>query len=99
MTETQILSLTPSICYKDPKAAMQWLQDAFGFEIAVLLTDANGDIAHLDMRAGAFSVGVMGEWSTHKSAPTLGATTCLIGVDLADDVDAHCQRARAAGAV
>jgi uncharacterized glyoxalase superfamily protein PhnB len=99
MTEPKTLSLTPAVCYQDPKAAMQWLQDAFGFEIGILLTDAAGDIAHCEMRAGEFGVGVMGEWATHKCASSLGgATTHLIEIGLEGGLDAHYERARAAAA-
>jgi len=95
----KVKGLTPAVCYRDPKVAVAWLQTAFGFELALLLTTADGEIAHCEMSAGGFDFGVMQEWSTHKSAPSLGgATTHLISVGLESGVDAHCERARAAGA-
>ncbi len=33
-----------SIIYKDNRAALKWLQSAFGFEVSEVLTAANGDI-------------------------------------------------------
>lgn len=101
VTETigKVTSVTPAICYKDPKAAVAWLENAFGFETALLLTTATGEIAHCEMSAGDFNIGVMGEWSTHKNAPSLGgATTHLIMIRLRAGLDAHCERARKAGA-
>jgi uncharacterized glyoxalase superfamily protein PhnB len=99
LTDTRVLSLTPAVCYQDPKAAIEWLQKAFDFEIDILLTDADGEIAHCELRAGDHGVGVMGEWSTHKCASSLGgATTHLIQLQLDSGLDAHCERARAAGA-
>jgi uncharacterized glyoxalase superfamily protein PhnB len=94
-----VKSLTPAICYKDPKAAIVWLQSAFGFELALLLTTAEGEIAHCEVSAGGFDIGVMHEWSAHKSAPSLGgATTHLMTIRIGSGIDAHCERARAAGA-
>jgi uncharacterized glyoxalase superfamily protein PhnB len=97
--------LTPSAAYQDPLAAIAWLERAFGFEIAMLLTDDRGEIAHAEMAFRGAHIGVMREWSSPellgrakiKSPRTLGATTQFVWVAV-DDVRAHCERARAAGA-
>ena len=34
-------SFIPSLAYKDNRAALKWLEDAFGFEPSVVLTDAD----------------------------------------------------------
>ncbi len=94
-----VTSVTPAICYKDPKAAIAFLEKAFGFEIAVLLTTSDGEIAHCEMSAGDFNIGVMGEWSTHKPAASLdGYSTHLMMIRIESGLDAHCERARRAGA-
>jgi uncharacterized glyoxalase superfamily protein PhnB len=97
--------LTPSVAYQDPLAAIAWLQRAFGFEIAMLLTDDDGKIAHAEMSFRGANIGVMGEWSSPallgpanmKSPKTLGASTQFIWVTV-DDLRVHSERARAAGA-
>src|SRR5215469_7408614 len=97
--------LTPSAAYQEPLAAIAWLERAFGFEIAMLLTDDNGGIAHAEMAFRGAHIGVMREWSSPallgsasmKSPKTVGASTQFVWVAV-DDVRAHCERARAAGA-
>ena len=41
-----------SVIYKDNRAALKWLQNAFGFEASEVLTAANGDIVHAEMSHG-----------------------------------------------
>ena len=97
--------LTPSAAYQDPLVAIAWLERAFGFEIAMLLTDDSGEIAHAEMAFRGAHIGVMREWSSPallgpakmKSPKTIGALTQFVWVSV-DDVRAHCERARAAGA-
>ncbi len=45
-------SFIPSLAYKDNRAALTWLRDAFGFEPSEVLTDAEGDIVHAEMTHG-----------------------------------------------
>lgn len=98
--------VTPTVMYRDPKAAMQWLQDAFGFEVNLLLTDDDGNIAHLEMACQGAPVGIAGEWSgavlgpaQMKSPASLGgACTQFLWIKLPDGLDAHHARAQAAGA-
>src|SRR5215475_8241148 len=56
--------LTPSAAYQDPLAAIAWLERVFGFEIAMLLTDDNGGVAHAEMAFRGAHIGVMREWSS-----------------------------------
>ena len=50
-----------SVFYKDPKAAIAWLDKAFGFEMVVLIEGPNGDDSqlHTEMKysAGTISIG------------------------------------------
>src|SRR5438105_2004084 len=97
--------LTPSLSYRDPLAALAWLERAFGFEIAMLLTDETGGLAHAEMAFRGASTGVMQEWSSPallgttqiKSPKSVGAVTQFLWVTV-EDVRAHCERARAGGA-
>ncbi|MCB9580313.1 MAG: VOC family protein [Polyangiaceae bacterium] len=101
MAEFKRNSLTSALSYRDPKAALRWLQEAFGFEPAMILTDKDGNIAHSEMRYRECLIMVGSEWSElHKSPASLdGKNTQSVHVHMDEDVDAHCERARKAGAV
>jgi len=92
--------LMSAICYQDPRAALAWLEKAFGFELFMLIEDAQGDLAHSEMRFGDAVVMIGNEWSgDHKSPKSIGGkNTQTVHIQIATDVDAHCERARAAGA-
>ncbi|MFN3524196.1 MAG: VOC family protein [Phenylobacterium sp.] len=97
---------TPTVFYRDPRAALDWLARAFGFEVSVLLTDAAGNIGHAEMSFRGGHVGVAGEWAgpqlggaAMRSPASLGgAGSQFLWVELEDGLDAHCERARLAGA-
>jgi uncharacterized glyoxalase superfamily protein PhnB len=93
-------ALTSAICYRDPRAALDFLERAFGFELVMLIEDGEGNVAHSEMRFGDAAVMVGSEWSDdHKSPASLsGRNTQSIHIHVETDVDAHCERARAAGA-
>ena len=98
---------TPVVFYRDPLAALRWLEQAFGFETSMLVTDDDGKVGHAEMSLGDGHIGVGGEWGSPellgparmKSPASLdGVGSQFIRVELQDDIDAHCERARAAGA-
>ncbi len=95
--------LSSAVCYRDAKAAYRWLEKAFGFEPLMVLVDADGNLGHSEMTYGNSVVMVGDEWSAdHKSPASLGGkNTQTVHVQLAegDDIDAHCKKARRAGAV
>lgn len=93
-------SLSSALCYRDPKAALKWLEAAFGFETAMAIADAEGNLVHSEMRFGNGIVMVGGEWSAdHKSPASVGRkNTQSVHVKLTEDIDKHCARAKAAGA-
>jgi len=93
-------ALIPAVFYKDPKAALAWLEKAFGFELFMLLEDGDGNVAHSEMRYGTGVVMVGSEWSDdHRSPVNVGGkNTQSIHIGVAEDIQAHCARARAAGA-
>lgn len=94
-------TLSSALCYRDPKAALRWLEDALGFEPTMVILDKDGNLAHSEMRLGDGLIMVGNEWSErHKSPQSLGGlNTQTIHIHLADGIDAHCERARKAGAV
>jgi uncharacterized glyoxalase superfamily protein PhnB len=98
--------ITPSLAYRDPKAAMAWLEAAFGCEVSMLLTDKDGEIAHLVMSLRGQPFGVMREWESpaiigpakmRSPASLDGCGTGFLRV-VVENLAAHCEHARAAGA-
>jgi uncharacterized glyoxalase superfamily protein PhnB len=93
-------NLVSAVVYRDPKAALDWLEKAFGFELFMLIEDANGNLAHSEMRFGNAAVMIGYEWSAdHQSPASLGGkNTQTVNIHISEDVDTHCERARSAGA-
>lgn len=89
-----------ALSYKDPKAAFRWLEEAFGFEPLMVILDNEGNLAHSEMTFGESVVMVGSEWSEkHRSPKSIdGLNTQTVHVQLDADLDAHCERARKAGA-
>jgi uncharacterized glyoxalase superfamily protein PhnB len=95
-----------TVFYRDPLTALKWLESAFGFETTTLVTDAEGKVGHSEMsfRGGVVNIG--GEWqgppigSARMRSPASldGVGTQFIRIHMAEGLDAHCERARAAGA-
>jgi uncharacterized glyoxalase superfamily protein PhnB len=94
-------ALVSAVFYKDPWAALDWLEKAFGFERCMVITDKDGKLAHSEMRLGAGLIYVGSEWTDYTASPASmgGKNSQSIHVHLEDGIDAHCARARAAGAV
>jgi uncharacterized glyoxalase superfamily protein PhnB len=90
----------PSVIYKDNRAALKWLQHAFGFEASEVLTAANGDIVHAEMSHGDGVVMIGSEFAEWAASPASigGKNTQRVHVRLDSGIDAHCARARRAGA-
>jgi uncharacterized glyoxalase superfamily protein PhnB len=93
-------ALTSALCYRDPKAALKFLEAAFGFELVMLIEDNAGNLAHAEMSFGDGLVMIGNEWTAqHKSPASIdGFNTQSLHIHLEGDIDAHCERARAAGA-
>lgn len=90
----------PSVIYKDRRAALEWLEQAFGFEPSFIMTDSKGEIGHAEMSHGTGVVMIASEFIDWAKSPLSigGANTQRIFVHLDSGVDEHCARARAAGA-
>jgi len=92
-----------SVFYKQPKAALRWLEKAFGFEVTMLVEGTDGDERNMHSElsfGGEGCLNVGAEWADWVKSPLSvgGFNTQSIRVDVAADIDAHCERARAAGA-
>ena len=93
-------ALIPSIVYRDTRAALDWLQKAFGFESSEVLTDSRGTIVHAEMSHGDGVIMVGSEFADWAKSPASvgGKNTQRVHVRIERDIDQHCERARAAGA-
>ncbi|MGE0666962.1 MAG: VOC family protein [Sphingomonadales bacterium] len=94
-------SFGSALFYKDPFAALDFLETAFGFEHTMVITDADGNLGHAEMKFGDGYIMVGAEWADYVASPasTGGRNTQSIHVHLDGGVDEHCARAVAAGAV
>jgi uncharacterized glyoxalase superfamily protein PhnB len=98
------MSFVPAVFYRDPMAALSWLENAFGFELSMLIESPDGADPrnmHAEMCIGGKGRVMVGaEWVDWAKSPASvgGANTAIIHVDLEQDVDAHCEHARTAGA-
>lgn len=84
----------PSLSYRDAPAAIEWLQRAFAFESGVAYEGENGLIEHAEMRHGGGMVMLASEREGEEGRH-VGQGWAYVVVD---DLDAHLERARAAGA-
>ena len=90
-------TITPYLLYEDVDAALRFLGDAFGFEEVLRYTGADGYVNHAEMRLGDASIFLGDPGEQYRNPKRLGHETVGIHV-LVDDVDAHFERAKAAGA-
>jgi len=89
--------ITPYLLYEDVDAALDWLVSAFGFTERMRMTDEGGKANHAEVAVGDGVVMMGRPGGEYRNPKHLGGTTQLIYVYV-DDVDAHYERAKAAGA-
>ncbi len=100
MNDTARPAVATALCYQDPKAALLWLEKAFGFEPEMVILDTDENLLHSEMRFGDGLIMVGNEWSDDHKSPTSigGKNTANVHLHLQQDIDAHCDRARRSGA-
>lgn len=89
--------ITPYLLYVDAAAAVDWLAQAFGFTEPLRHEAADGRVDPAEMELGNGSIMLGEPGHDYRNPKTLGGATQLVHVYV-PDVDAHCARARAAGA-
>jgi uncharacterized glyoxalase superfamily protein PhnB len=98
--------ISSGMYYRDAAKMIDWLCNAFGFEVRLKIEGDNGRIEHSELTygeglimVGEERVGAASRWGTDMKSPlsVAGANTQGLMV-FVDDVDAHCAHARAAGA-
>ena len=98
--------ITSALFYDDAAAAIDWLCKTFGFEVRLRIEGEGGRIEHSELTfgEGLISVGSAGGKSTRpeplpcKSPQALGGANTQALCVVVDDAEAHCAKARAAGA-
>lgn len=95
---TDAPTLYPTLLYKNAKAAIAQLEEAFGFTRTAMYEAEDGSVAHAEVSYGngAVMVGSKGKDGVFSEAMR-GAGTVGVYV-VVQDVDSHCERAREAGA-
>ena len=101
----------PMISYEDGEAAMDWLVEAFGFQEISRLIGPDGRLSHGEMETGAGTI-MLASPTPHYESPGRHRQTCEAAARWLDvpwiidgvlvyvqDVDAHYERAKEAGAV
>ncbi len=95
--------LSTALYYEDPAAAIDWLCNAFGFEVRLKVEGDGGRIEHSELVYGD-AVIMVGDpakserFPYRRSPKQVGGANTQNVMLYVDDVDAHCRQARAAGA-
>jgi PhnB protein len=90
--------ITPYLLYEDVAAALEWLARAFGFEEhGERFTTPEGTVSHAAMKLGDGVVMMGCPGPSYRNPKRLGQATQHLYIYV-EDVDAHFERARAAGA-
>ena len=91
--------ISPLIFYRDAKAALDFLERAFGFETRLLVEDGQGGVIHSESAFQDHVVMVCTALRNYASPADLGGrATGSVHVQVGGGIDALCERARAAGA-
>ena len=88
------VTVTPVLVYPDVRAAVSWLETAFGFQECVRIGEAH----RAQLRVGEDGALVVAEVRGLQVAPSAGSVTHVIKVRV-PEVDAAFTRARDAGAL
>jgi uncharacterized glyoxalase superfamily protein PhnB len=96
--------ISSAVYYEDPARAIDWLCEAFGFEVQLKIVGEGGRIEHSELVFGGGMV-MVGELTgekphfAYRRAPSqLGGVNTQNMMVFVDDVEAHCAHARTAGA-
>lgn len=89
--------VTPYLLYEDVGGALDWLGRAFGFRESLRFQDDEGAITHAEMELDGGEIMLGHPGPEYRNPRRLGETTQLVHVYV-EDVDAHFEKAREAGA-
>ena len=82
--------MSAALYYDDAKAAIEWLCNAFGFEVRLIVETGDGGLAHSELVYGeaVIMVAQSGARPHYKSPKQVGGTTQSL-MFFVDDLDAH----------
>ena len=100
MSDDKRPTMGVGVYYRDPRAALKWLEEAFGFEITMIVENEDGSIGHSEMRFGGGLIYVGYEFDErHRSPASMGGVnTQSLHINLDGGLDERFARATAAGA-
>ena len=90
-------TITPYLPYEDAAAALEWLAKAFGFTETFRMNMPDGTIGHAEMELGDGGI-MLATPPGYRSPKSEGRDSDILIHVYVDDVDAHFEQARAAGA-
>lgn len=97
--------ISPGVYYRDAARMIDWLCTAFGFEVQIKVEGEGGRIEHSELvygdgliMVGEELAGDARRFETDRLSPLTARCNTQNLMVYVDDVDAHCARARAAGA-
>ena len=89
-------NIFPALRYRDGHAAIDWLVRVFGFEATAVFDTPDGGVGHAELRLGPGVIGLNSANNTPSESPWSGVGQAIYVC--VQDVDAHHDRAKAAGA-
>ena len=98
--------ISSGLYYREAGKMIDWLCEAFGFEIILKVEGANGRVEHSELKYGEGLImvgeerfGAASRWNVDMKSPlSLGGANTQGLMVFVDDVDTHCAHARNAGA-
>jgi uncharacterized glyoxalase superfamily protein PhnB len=96
--------ISSTVYYEDAARAIDWLCNAFGFEVQLKVTSDDGKVAHSELTFGGGLVMVSeaaerDRFPYRRCPADVGGANTQNMMIYVDDVEAHCKHAREAGAV
>jgi PhnB protein len=90
-------TVTPYLLYEDCAGMLDWLTRAFGFTEKLRFAGDDGNVTHAEMAVGDGTIFMGDPGEDYRSPKSSGGWPAQVQVYV-DDVDAHYERAKAAGA-
>lgn len=87
-------TIYPVFRYADPRAAIAFLGEAFGFEVREVSEEPDGNVRHAELTFGTGMIMIGQATEPARGRPAADAWCVYVAVD---DIDGHHDRAMAAG--
>lgn len=92
-------AITPMLAIKEASAAIEWYKKVFNAEEVMRLADANGVVAHAQLKINGSLIMIAEEHPDYNRSPdTLNGTSVILNLHV-PDVDAVVDKAKQEGAV